>query len=724
MELAVAVRIASDFTGRVQCCVFPFVLEKLIHIQHDPTANLTDLSRLIKMDPALSFTALHLDRVMNPQSHLDAAADMDAVVNRIGASGVDAIITQSAADLALMNRRRQQGIALEWLWRQGLTTALLSQALARELDVLPLEEAYLAGLLLVIGKLALFARTPASCASMLSDPGQADTLLEAEAQVVGSGHGQIGAWLIRRYTGVWSAADAAEYATADAEAMVNALPLTQLVWAACLLAGTPQPASDPFQTAASLLETDRQRLQRLSDQVAQQVTGVANELDIVPRAKASHPWVDDHDLPLNQAVNASAVLSSAYGELLAATDPTAILRVLQQSLSLFLGIDTLLVLNHEPHRHLLIGRFAAGRDFPMPVARLRIPLSAADCLPVRCLATGSFVSSFSSRHNQAPTIIDRQLMAYMNTDGIVCVPFRSDTGEDNACLILGVDSNVWSTVEQQMSLLAAIAAAVSGSLERVGQLKAQTNTQVADRVASDIARTRKIVHEINNPLGIIKNYLNVLAMRSSDQPSEGNELRIINAELNRVTELIRSLTSPSSTAASSLEPVDVNAIIADMISLFSDGLPETTAIHLNQDLVEDLPIIVSDRNRLKQALMNLLKNAMEAMPDGGTIQVRTRLLSDTRRPVDRPDAATYLRLSVCDDGPGIDEWIKNDLFKPHVTSKTDHDGLGLAVVNEAVAHLKGFLLCDSIPGRGTCFHIELPVGGNASQGASAPDPAI
>jgi two-component system nitrogen regulation sensor histidine kinase GlnL len=187
-----------------------------------------------------------------------------------------------------------------------------------------------------------------------------------------------------------------------------------------------------------------------------------------------------------------------------------------------------------------------------------------------------------------------------------------------------------------------------------------------------------------------------------------------------VTGLIKSLTSPSKKRLNPLESVDVNATITEILGLFRQSLSEVTAIRLVQDLDAHIPIIASDRDRLKQALINLLKNAMEAMPEGGTIQVKTRMLKAHSRHGVSKNETDRVQISVCDDGPGIDEAVKNDLFKMNVTSKPDHDGLGLSIVHEAVTSLKGSLLCESVPGRGTCFHIELPAGGNASESETEP----
>ena len=712
MGLAVAVRIASELTGRLQLSVFPCLLERLIHARHESAIGLPFLSRLIRMDPALCFMAMRLDRSMGSKSQAADDPGIDTVVRRIGIAGIDAITTQAMADQALNDIHHQQGLALGWLWRHCLSTALLAQGLALELDFRPEEEAYTAGLLHDIGKLALFARTPAACAPMLTDPAQASQLLKAEERVVESDHGQIGAQLIRRYTDAWFAADAARYHTAASVEVINALPLVQIVWAANRLASDPHPSSEACQTVSGLLNLDTQQLNRLSRTAQEQAQAMGKELGVAPDLPEKGRTTGTHTVPLCQEIKTSTVLSSVYGELLTATDRSAIIRVLRQSLSAFMGIDALIIFDHDPQSDILIGRFTAGNVFPLPINRIRVPLTASECLPVICHFSGKAVNSFSRARQGELTIIDRQLMAYMNKDGIVCMPVRSGTGDCTAVLILGIDASERSWVEQQTTLLKAIVAAVAGALKREQQRCVQKNSEAADRVESIVSKTRKIVHEINNPLSIIKNYLKVITLRTDEKQSGKDELRIIEEEINRVTGLIKSLTSPSDKIHINLETVDVNATITDVLKIFHESLQGKTSIRLNPDLDAHIPVIASDRNRLKQALINLLKNAMEAMPDGGTIHVSTRMLKSSPGHAGDNDQAGHIKISVCDDGPGIDERIKNDLFKPNVTSKKGHDGLGLSIVHETVTHLNGSLLCESAPGRGTCFHIELPAANN------------
>ncbi|MBC2711265.1 MAG: HDOD domain-containing protein [Desulfosarcina sp.] len=723
MELAVAVRAASEFTGRVQLSVFPYLLERLINARHEPDVELPSLSRFIKMDPALCFMAMRLDRSMGSNSQSAETPSVDEVISRIGITGIDAITAQALANQVFSEVHHRQGLSLAWLWRHCLTTALLAQRLALELNFRPVADAYIAGLLHDIGKLALSAQTPVACAPLLADPTQANPLLEAEAQVAGSDHGRIGAWLIRRYTDAWFAADAARYHTAPALQVKNALPLVQIVWAANRLANESHPSSGACQTAAKLLNLDPQELNRLSRTAVEQALAVADELGVPPDVPEKGRHSDENAALLNQKIKSSTILSSVYGELLAATDSNAIIRVLRQSLSVLFGIDTLLMFAHEPQNDLLVGRFAAGRALPGPADRLRIPLIASDSLPAICHISGEPVDSFSRSSQRELTIIDHQLMEYMGKDGIVCLPVRSGIGGSRGCLLLGIDGSDWPLVKKQADLLKAIAATVAGALERERQRQEQIDRQAADCFASTLAKTRKIVHEINNPLSIIKNYLKVLALRTDKNPSGIDELRIINEEINRVAGLIKSLTSPSEKIPKRLETVDVNAMIADILGLFRRSLSGKKTITLNQDLDARIPAIATDRDLLKQALMNLLKNAAEAMPDGGTITVSTRMSTDTPRYAGHSDGMGHIKISICDDGPGIDEQIKEKLFTPYVTSKTGHDGLGLPIAHEAVLRLKGSLLCESAAGGGTCFFIELPVGDDGPENPTALDSA-
>jgi len=711
MELAGAVHISPEFIGRARLTVFPHLLEKLIDCRHKPSVALSELSRLIGMDPALCFMTMRLVHAMVPADAGVQSMGVEAAVDRIGRDGVDLILSQALADQAVEGIHRQQALALEWLWRKALNTALLAKDLAVALDYQPAEEVYIAGLLLDIGKLGLFARTPADCAPMLADSTQAQTLLEAEARVVGSGHDRIGAQLIRKHTPLWFAADAAAYQTANAADVQQAFPLIKIVWSAQRLAAEPSPSSEDLQAVANLLALDAGQLDRLSHAAKIQTQELQDELGAVSETLALDRAVYEGPASLTQPLRIRTLLSGVYGELLQARDRSGILKVLRQSLNAFLGIETLVRFDHDDGKNCLVESMTSGVASSTAIKQMQIPLSASDCLPVVCHTEAKAVDTYSQDRPRRLTIIDRQLITALGKEGFLCLPLLS--GSPKGCLLLGIDVADWPWIQKQTTLLNAVIAAVDDALTRQDR---RSGRPEAPSMGSDervSARTRKIVHEINNPLGIIKNYLNVLSRRTDEKEAVVDGIRIIEKEIERVGTLVRSLTAPPEKLPGQMKGVDVNAEIKDILNMLREGLAGETALRFYQDLDPQLLKIDTDRDRLKQALINLLKNAMEAMPDGGTITVKTRRLHGRPRQLSgHPLKKSWLKISICDDGPGIDEKIQNKLFQPHVTSKKGHNGLGLAIVEEAMADLKGFLLCESVPGRGACFHMEIPEAGN------------
>jgi signal transduction histidine kinase len=130
-------------------------------------------------------------------------------------------------------------------------------------------------------------------------------------------------------------------------------------------------------------------------------------------------------------------------------------------------------------------------------------------------------------------------------------------------------------------------------------------------------------------------------------------------------------------------------------------------IHLNLDDV--LPKARLNKNSIKQIAINLLKNAAEAMPDGGSIHVLTSYLAaGTHADQQLATHNDKARIRIRDNGPGLPEAVRSNLYEPHITTKPDHEGLGLSVVKHLIHSLNGSVTCDS-SNKGTTFTIELPI---------------
>jgi signal transduction histidine kinase len=222
---------------------------------------------------------------------------------------------------------------------------------------------------------------------------------------------------------------------------------------------------------------------------------------------------------------------------------------------------------------------------------------------------------------------------------------------------------------------------------------------------------RKTAHEIRTPLSVMKNYLGVLKLKIPEADPVSSELAILGEEIDRVTGLVRELTE--SAQDEPVQWVSVNAVVADMLALVGKRNPAEALIEIRTQLDSDLPMIFSRRNRVKQVVLNLLKNAFEAQPNGGAVEVITRR---------EPDSAGQdsVRFIVRDHGPGLSEEIRARLFQPGNTSKSDRGhGLGLHIVRTAIASLGGRIGVSSRAGQGAEFVVELPVAASSAPGQAA-----
>jgi len=212
---------------------------------------------------------------------------------------------------------------------------------------------------------------------------------------------------------------------------------------------------------------------------------------------------------------------------------------------------------------------------------------------------------------------------------------------------------------------------------------------------------RKLVHEANNPLAVINNYMHVLALKLGSENPAANEISIIKEEIVRVGDILarmRDIEMPQQPEEGALQ---LNRIIRDLFKLFEGSLFQSHRIEADLDLDEGIPVLAIGAGAVKQVVMNLVKNAVEAMPDGGKLRVATR---------DKihKNGELYVELQITDNGPGLPEAVMSSLFKPVASTKKDHSGLGLTIVKNLLDRLSAEIVCSSSAASGTRFQIFLP----------------
>jgi PAS domain S-box-containing protein len=219
-----------------------------------------------------------------------------------------------------------------------------------------------------------------------------------------------------------------------------------------------------------------------------------------------------------------------------------------------------------------------------------------------------------------------------------------------------------------------------------------------------------ISHDFNNLLAIISGFCEMAQSRVTEDEKLARYLHEIHEATRRASALVRQILTFSRTPEDGVKQVQLNQIVEDAVRLLRETFPRN--IEFVVDTLAALPPVRADANQLQQVVMNLCVNARDAMHDGGTLTLRTRLQNGSelvRQGADRH--GKYVTIEVGDTGCGMTPEVKERIFEPFFTTKDkDHGtGLGLAVVVGIISTHGGLIEVRSAPGEGTSFLIHLPL---------------
>jgi two-component system sensor histidine kinase HydH len=232
--------------------------------------------------------------------------------------------------------------------------------------------------------------------------------------------------------------------------------------------------------------------------------------------------------------------------------------------------------------------------------------------------------------------------------------------------------------------------------EKTKELKrSQDRLLRSERFAAVGQAASYVSHEIKNPLMVIGGFAQQLKRNPDMPPAAVTKLEIISEEVKRLENFLGELRDFSRPAAPVKQEADLNELVRQVVMMMQDAAKDQN-IQIMMQLADPLPLVPFDVNQMKQVLINLLKNAMEAMENGGTIIVTTA--SDD----------SQVMVAVQDNGKGIDPDILPNIFNPFFTTKKTGTGLGLAVINKIIEDHHGSITVASTPSQGTTFTVALP----------------
>jgi len=242
-------------------------------------------------------------------------------------------------------------------------------------------------------------------------------------------------------------------------------------------------------------------------------------------------------------------------------------------------------------------------------------------------------------------------------------------------------------------------------------LEKETQLRRADRLSALGQLSAGLAHEIRNPLGAIKGAVEILQDDYGSGHPKAEFFGIVLKEVDRLNAVVTNFLSFARPATVAFSPVDLRRVLTDLEGLIS-GQAHAHRVQVFTNFHNGPSRVMGDEALLKQAFLNIMLNALEAMPDGGDLSIATRLVSregDTP-PGDasRPEA---VEIVFDDSGHGITEEQMGRIFDPFFTTKRDGTGLGLAITYRIVENHQGTVRVMSQPGRGTTFVVALPLEG-------------
>ncbi|MDY7030340.1 MAG: ATP-binding protein [Thermodesulfobacteriota bacterium] len=231
--------------------------------------------------------------------------------------------------------------------------------------------------------------------------------------------------------------------------------------------------------------------------------------------------------------------------------------------------------------------------------------------------------------------------------------------------------------------------------------KSESQVRRADRLASLGILTAGLAHEIRNPLVAIKTFTQLLPERLDDIEFREHFLKVTAGEVDRLSSLVNELLTFARPSEPNLQMENINDVAEKMILLVKTEAKKKN-LKINTRYSNDVSDTMVDKEQIKQVLLNLFLNAIQATPENGTITFETRQ-------VRKNSSTDYVQMEIRDTGTGIPKDDIEHIFTPFFTTKNEGSGLGLSICHRIIEEHSGYIEVESTEGEGTTFYINFPM---------------
>ena len=687
----------------------PQVLVQLIDSCHETDINLRAIAHIVDKDAAISAKLLQLVN----SAFIGARrtfTNVEQAVVYLGGNTVRNLAISISVQQVFRRVESNGLLSIDRFWHHSYLNALLARNIAVATSYPDPSEAYLAGLLHDIGKLLLWMAFPGKYAPLLLKGVRCNsgrlTFLEEEKLHVN--HCSAGAWLCEQWRLPTLIADAIRYHHHPLDEVEQALPLTRIAYLTDLLSHSSTAGKDCLEAADRFFNLSPTHVKALYKGVDEEIAEFAEHLGIhIPHnAKTSHDKEPESQethkeisLGLINRIREITQMSGLLDNLLRAENTAQVVAAVEQGMKILFNEEACVVMVLNPQT----GELRCSTSPDNKLAReMRdftfAPTRYADSLPGKALQQQRLLHTFRQKPEEKypVNLVDAQLLHLLGTEGMVALPMIHQQ-ELLGLVLIGLTEKAFHNFNGQWTPLRLLAnhAAICFSLERMRTTQAERIA--AERVESATLVARKIAHEINNPLAILRNYLHILGKKNEQGEAINEELAILDNELERLGHITLGLEDLAREQDElHLEQLDLHRLLEETLHLFQATSGKIHLIDFTFTPWTQPLYIRSDRRSLSQILQNLLGNAVDAVAGHGAVAVRITADNDN------------ILISVEDNGPGIDPALTATLFTIGASTKDGrHGGLGLAIVHNLATKLGGSISYQTRPGQ-TIFTLTLP----------------
>lgn len=678
----------------------PQTLLKLINLCQTDDAGMAELAELIGSDVGLMAKVLSIANSAAYHRGGPKVGLMQAL-STLGADMIKTLVISESVFQTFSAFPHSGSTDLRYFWHHALTAAVMSRALAKKMAYPFAEEAYLAGLLHDVGRLALLAAAPNEYSQNFR--AKDDLILcEVEQETLQISHTEAGAWLIERWNLGPIIADGVLYHHENASRLESAHPLVRIVHLAHWLAN--HESAVPLEVdSGSLCGVNLPFLLTLVADASLQVTKTALDLGLelpdqpeldAPQAQRRAVTVVDPAVQQLADEVRDVALNAAVGQSLAnASSDRHLMEMIRNNAHILLNLnDSLLFLATE-----------AGHDLIQ--VSPKDPKGSAQELVIALSGNSRFAQAVQSKtllflgpERRQGEPLEEGLMHALKAECLVCVPLWT-AAQCMGMIVGGIPPWRMSELKKRERFLLSFGQQAALSIQNATKVRAEMDRRIATVRKEHLEDSRRVAHEVNNPLTIIKNYLSVLDGKLTRQETVSEELSILKEEIDRVSHLVTEFAGGS--PKPQVAVTEVTTIIKDLVRLFTESKFLPASVKIVAVAPAGTTEVLASSDILKQILINLLKNAIEAVPGGGRIEIINagKVLVD---------GLEFAEISVKDNGPGIPPEVQSRLFSPVDSLKPGQQrGIGLNIVHRLVEKLDGKINCQS-SSKGTKFTVHLP----------------